>query len=136
MFREIGGPSPEKIGNETQEQHIKKIDDFCYRISEEEIDTGTYSGNIKYHIKIGRSQKDVRIDNGTAFFEVPLNLFMQNEDDYRCDDTMNLTCEINLSDWSLQITGKQNEDGKPYQGDLDKWHDDAVEYIRKEFSAQ
>jgi len=119
----------EKMGMETDERRIERIDNFLEQISEEEIDDGNYSGNINYHIKIGMSQKNVTIENGKAVFEIPINLFMQNEDEYDLDDTMVLACEIDFSDNSFHVTGKQEQDGKPYSGDLDKSYDKALELI-------
>ena len=88
------------------------------------------------YIKIGRTQKDVIIQDGKALFEVPVNLFLQNEDQYDYEDTMIILCEINLSDNSLSIKGKLGEKGEFYEGELDEWYEDATQFLKSHFSGK
>lgn len=61
---------------------------------------------------------------------------MQNEDQYEHEDTMIISCEMNLSDNSVNIAGKLGEKGEPYDGELDEWYESATQFIKSHFSGK
>lgn len=131
-------PQFEYPHNETTIEHeddeqIARIEDILDRMSEQEIDSGVMGGNTRYHVKVGRSQKDVAIEGGKAVFEVPVVLSMQNEDRYEVDDPMYIVCQFDLADESLSFVETRDMDGAEYEGDLEDWYDDAVLFVRSNF---
>lgn len=110
--------APDSKGDESKESDIKKIEDFLGYISGEEIDRQHISGNIESIIKIGLDTSAVKVENKIAFFDIPVDLDMKNEDEYRNDDKMVLKYQVDLANKTIKFLDKVDSEGKPFKGDL------------------
>jgi len=104
-------------------------------------------GNREYQIMLGRTQKDVIIKDGKAYFEVPVFCLITDGD---IDDQMVISCELNLSDNSLSFSKDVlNAQGTPYvppgstsegwlegEGGMLEWYYDAINLIRSHFAGK
>lgn len=128
-----GWKAPDIKGQEPQELSAKQIEDFVLDFSGEEIDRQHVAGNIEMIIKIGWDTSEVKVENKIAFFDIPIDLDMQNEDEYRNDDRMVLKYQVDLANNTIKFLDKVDGDGKPFKGDLDQWEKDVKDLVEDKF---
>ncbi len=126
------GPS----SGEGHQEKLQQLRERLETLEGEEIASGSYHGDTRYHVALNRPQTEVVVEQGVAVFEVPVNLFLSNSGEYRTEDTMILLCAMRLSDGAVQVQKKSAEDGSLYAGELDEWYADAVNYIESLLSGK
>ena len=127
-------PTPESVDDN------KKIEDALDDLNYEEIASGDYGPGIKYFIKFGRSSKPLETQGDVVTLEIPVNLDMQNEDQYENQDCMNLKVELDKKTGTVRIVKKlegyqvkPGEKETEYKGELDQWYEDAKSMIEDKF---
>lgn len=118
---------------EAAENDVQTLEEYLDLISGYKVGEGTYTEDVIFHVLTSRTYQEILTEQGAAFFEVPVQYFLEGENGLELSDVMVLQYKMDLKSHELTLIGAFDEEENPYEGSLEASQEAVQEYLLQTF---
>ena len=123
-------PSPELI---VAENDVQTLEEYLDALAGNIVGEGVYTEEVTYKAIISRTYQEILVEQGCAFFEVPVQYFLIGEEGPELSDVMVLQYKMELKNRELTALGTVDEEEQSYEGPLEPSIKTVQELITETF---